>query len=146
MKILGFVNRFSRGIMRVKDELKENGNGEPEFDLSLVTAFKVIKYISKKEGVIRFNPKKDDHIRLPNGVIKQENGAISPENGGIKSTEAKIIYRIQLSPGLNGIEIAERIGKAYRTVQRYLSAFIETDIIEYRGSRKTGGYYLKERK
>ncbi|WP_321436644.1 ATP-binding protein [uncultured Bacteroides sp.] len=160
MKVLGFVNRFSRGIMRVKDELKENGNGEPEFDLSLVTAFKVTEYISKKEREIRFNPKKDDHIRLPNGVIKQENGAInsdngvinqensaiSPENGGIKSTEAQIIYRIQLSPGLNGIEIAERIGKAYRTVQRYLSALIETDIIEYRGSRKTGGYYLKERK
>lgn len=29
MKVLGFVNRFSRGIIRVKEELKENGNGEP---------------------------------------------------------------------------------------------------------------------
>lgn len=27
MKVLGFVNRFSRGIIRVKEELKENGNG-----------------------------------------------------------------------------------------------------------------------
>ena len=26
MKVLGFVNRFSRGIIRVKEELKENGN------------------------------------------------------------------------------------------------------------------------
>ena len=35
MKVLGFVNRFSRGIIRVKEELKENGNGEPEFSLDL---------------------------------------------------------------------------------------------------------------
>ena len=36
MKVLGFVNRFSRGIIRVKEELKENGNGEPEFSLELL--------------------------------------------------------------------------------------------------------------
>lgn len=42
MKVLGFVNRFSRGIIRVKEELKENGNGEPEFSLDLGTAFLVV--------------------------------------------------------------------------------------------------------
>lgn len=39
MKVLGFVNRFSRGIIRVKEELKENGNGEPEFSLILEQLF-----------------------------------------------------------------------------------------------------------
>ena len=29
LKVLGFVNRFSRGVIRVKEELQENGNGEP---------------------------------------------------------------------------------------------------------------------
>ncbi|EHH00950.1 RNA-binding domain-containing protein, partial [Paraprevotella clara] len=46
MKVLGFVNRFSRGIIRVKEELKENGNGEPEFSLDLGTAFLVVEPIS----------------------------------------------------------------------------------------------------
>lgn len=41
MKILGHVNRFNYGIKRAKEELMQNGNGEPNFDLSLVTKFKV---------------------------------------------------------------------------------------------------------
>ena len=41
MKILGYVNRFNYGIKRAKDELIKNGNGEPDFDLSLTTKFKV---------------------------------------------------------------------------------------------------------
>ncbi len=57
MKVLGFVNRFSRGVLRVKEELKENGNGEPKFNLSLKTAFMVIESISE-EG-LKF-PRQDD--------------------------------------------------------------------------------------
>jgi ATP-dependent DNA helicase RecG len=41
MKRLGYVNRFNYGIQRAKDELIKNGNGEPEFDLDLITKFKV---------------------------------------------------------------------------------------------------------
>ena len=48
MKVLGYVNRFSRGVYRVQKELLENGNGKAVFDFSLVTAFKVIENISEK--------------------------------------------------------------------------------------------------
>jgi len=48
MKILGYVNRFSRGVYRIQKELKENGNGEALFDFSLVTAFRVTENVSKK--------------------------------------------------------------------------------------------------
>lgn len=41
MKVLGFVNRFNYGVKRAIDELVKNGNGEPNFDLSLITKFKV---------------------------------------------------------------------------------------------------------
>ena len=43
LRVLGFVNRFSRGVQRVEDDLIANGNGMPEFDLTLGTAFKVIE-------------------------------------------------------------------------------------------------------
>ena len=46
MKVLGYVNRYNRGIIRVQEELKENGNGKAIFDLSLITAFKVVEPIS----------------------------------------------------------------------------------------------------
>jgi ATP-dependent DNA helicase RecG len=46
MKVLGYVNRYNRGIIRVQRELEENGNGKATFDLNLVTAFKVVEPIS----------------------------------------------------------------------------------------------------
>ena len=48
MKVLGYVNRFSRGVYRVQKELQENGNGKAIFDFSFRTAFKVVENISKK--------------------------------------------------------------------------------------------------
>ncbi|MCK9508275.1 MAG: hypothetical protein M0Q54_07535 [Pigmentiphaga sp.] len=41
MKVLGYVNRFSRGVVRVNEELLENGNGEADFNFDLITAFEV---------------------------------------------------------------------------------------------------------
>ena len=46
MKVLGYVNRFSRGVYRVQKELQENGNGKASFDFSLITAFRVVEPIS----------------------------------------------------------------------------------------------------
>jgi len=48
MKILKYVNRFNYGIQRAKEELKENGNPEPVFDLTLITKFKVTVGINKQ--------------------------------------------------------------------------------------------------
>ena len=48
MRILGYVNRFNYGIKRAKEELIKNGNGEPDFDLTLITKFKVSIQINKQ--------------------------------------------------------------------------------------------------
>lgn len=47
MKTLGYVNRFNYGIKRAIEELNKNGNGDPDFDLSLGTKFKVSILINK---------------------------------------------------------------------------------------------------
>ena len=41
MRGLKYVNMFNRGIQRVKNMLKENGNPEPKFNVSKATAFEV---------------------------------------------------------------------------------------------------------
>ncbi len=48
MKRLGYVNRFNYGITRAIDELEKSGNGKPEFDIKLVTKFKVTIPINKE--------------------------------------------------------------------------------------------------
>ena len=41
MKVLGFVNRHSRGVLRVQKDLKANENGEAQYDFSYQTAVSV---------------------------------------------------------------------------------------------------------
>ena len=48
MKRLGYVNRFNYGITRAIDELEKSGNGKPDFDINLVTKFKVTIPINKE--------------------------------------------------------------------------------------------------
>jgi ATP-dependent DNA helicase RecG len=47
MKRLGYVNRFNYGVKRAISELQKNGNGDPDFDLTLTTKFKVTISINK---------------------------------------------------------------------------------------------------
>jgi len=48
MKRLGYVNRFNFGIRRAIDEMEKSGNGAPQFDITLVTKFKVTIPINKQ--------------------------------------------------------------------------------------------------
>ena len=47
MKTLGYVNMFSRGVGQVQTDLKENGNQLAEFNVNLITAFKVDVKVSQ---------------------------------------------------------------------------------------------------
>ena len=44
MKVLGYVNRFNRGIARVKKELVNNGNPDAIFDYKRIGVFGVTVY------------------------------------------------------------------------------------------------------
>lgn len=41
LKVLGFVNKYNRGIARVQMELEANGNGVAKFDVNDITVFSV---------------------------------------------------------------------------------------------------------
>jgi ATP-dependent DNA helicase RecG len=82
IKVLGYVNRFSRGIYRVQKELVENGNGEASFDFSLITAFRVIENVSKKYFELGFGIETaDENV--------QETTQILPDNTTQKNTTQK---------------------------------------------------------
>ena len=62
MKVLGYVNRFSRGVYRVQKELEENGNGKASFDFSLITAFRVVEPISTTYFEEGFGEESDNEL------------------------------------------------------------------------------------
>lgn len=41
LKVLGYVNKYNRGVARVQQDLMDNGNGEAIFTLDKITAFSV---------------------------------------------------------------------------------------------------------
>lgn len=45
--VSGYVNRFSRGVSRVNEELQENGNGKAIFNFDFMTVFEVKVNLSK---------------------------------------------------------------------------------------------------
>lgn len=112
---MGYVNKFNRGIAKVKTELMKNGNPAPTFDYNKQTEFRV--------------------TLCP---------ALFPLSGEING-EIKLIQAIAAHPGIKreGLLLATKI--PLRSIDRLLRRLTlsGTGRIEYRGSKKTGGWYVK---
>ena len=64
MKVLGYVNRFNRGVNMVQEILKENKNGDAIFDFKDISSFKV--------KVMSADPKPENDTE--SGIDDTENG------------------------------------------------------------------------
>ncbi|MBQ7968190.1 MAG: winged helix-turn-helix domain-containing protein, partial [Bacteroidaceae bacterium] len=51
---------------------------------------------------------------------------------------------IKSNPGIKKTAIITHVGKSKATLTRYLKQLVERNLIEYKGSDKTGGYYPKK--
>ena len=87
---------------------------------------------------ININDKINDHINVNEGVNDHING-----REGINETAALILAFLEKNPGAKGGEIMLFLQKGRATIVRYLKSLKEKELIEYRGSRKTGGYFKK---
>ena len=91
--------------------------------------------INANEGA---NDHINDHINVNEGVNDHING-----REGINETAALILAFLEKNPGAKGGEIMLFLQKGRATIVRYLKSLKEKELIEYRGSRKTGGYFKK---
>ncbi|MBD5310818.1 MAG: winged helix-turn-helix transcriptional regulator [Bacteroides sp.] len=64
------------------------------------------------------------------------------KNGTINDTEKLIYNCIVSSPGISAVALANEFDKSVRTIMRALKHFVNLNIVAYRGSKKTGGYYI----
>ena len=88
-----------------------------------------IKFINEPAGVQFIS---DEGVNEDEGI-----------NEGINELESLILTFLEKKPGAKGYEIAEYIQKGAATTERYLRSLKDKELIEYKGSRKTGGYYKK---
>ena len=119
MKVLGYVNRFSRGVYRVQKDLKENGNGQASFDFSLITAFRVVENVSQEYFEEGFG-----------GETTQE------------TTQERILAAIQAKPEITQKELAKSIGITLDGIKYHIKNMTKLGIIKHEGSTKSGKWII----
>ena len=89
----------------------------------------------------RINPE-NGRINPENGRINPENGRINPETEHLNKNAERILCIIAKEEGISVITLQSRINLGERTIFRHIASLIQKHLIERRGSKKTGGYWL----
>ena len=162
MKVMGFVNKFNRGIAKVKTEMEQNGNPAPVFDVNKRTEFRVTLIPGGK-----------DVFNLPNGDLMAHSPDLTAQYGDLMAhspdltaqkddlrgknphkkrqhitpeLEAELVKIINDHPGIQRKEMAKKLNIPLGSLRRLLALMTsdqQTAKIEHRGSKKTGGWFRK---
>jgi ATP-dependent DNA helicase RecG len=159
LKELDMTEGRGTGIPIIRREMAKNGSPEPRFETDenhsyFITTLPVhpafLEQGDALNGVIKG---KEQSIQITDNkyytLLVGNDGAINGViNGALNETIinelVNVLRIIHNQKGINRIELIERIGKAKTTLERYLKVLKENNLIEYRGAKKTGGYFLSE--
>jgi ATP-dependent DNA helicase RecG len=143
MKILGYVNRFSRGVYRVRKELAENGNGEATFDFSLITAFKVVENVSKRYFEEGFGAEEQGNTgETPEKQPRNTGETAEKQPRNSRETAEKIIEALMSNPNVTKSELAELLGISLGSIRHYMKRLINEGDIKHTGSTKSGEWVI----
>jgi len=132
LRVMGAVNRFSRGVATAQQKLVANGNGQAVFDFKTVGAFGV----TVKEKNIEAIPV--DYVNPGENV--DYGNELNLE--GLSEIENAIFRIIKSNEGINRVQIADKIKKSNRTTMRYLTALKNKNLIKFVGTLVDGGYHI----
>lgn len=135
MKVLGFVNRYSRGVQAVQEELKANGNPEAEFQLHLRTAFLVVEHLAAQSSQNTIQ-----NTKTPSEV---EFWARFEAMFGEKTKQlVDILIYIKHHPNAMYGVLHKHFSIGTTTVYRYMSRLQETGVIRREGSKRDGKWTI----
>ena len=124
------------GIPTIQDELRRNGSSPAVIETNEDRSYFLIE-IPCREGF-------ESSLTIGEAINGTINGTI---NGMINEREQAILIEVSKSPNIKKTHIAEKLNLSVRTLSRSLQGLsIEPlSLIEYQGSKKTGGYVLTEK-
>lgn len=151
MKVLGFVNRHSRGVLRVQKELKANENGDAIFDFSYQTAVMVTENKSPRaermmkeaiaNGLMMENGEKQTDLSVLEGnqTQKQTNLAVFD----FPTLLVKNVYEsIKMNRKAKYSWLADNLGVSERTIQRAIDELKRLGYISSEHSKIKGEWQL----
>ena len=65
-------------------------------------------------------------------------------NGELNSAQKATLNYIKENEGCNATEISDKTGVPFSTIDKHIRVLLKNGKIERRGSKKTGGYYVKK--
>ncbi|MDI6802982.1 MAG: putative DNA binding domain-containing protein [Bacteroidota bacterium] len=132
---LGLVEELGSGFLNVNRFVKEyGGKRSPEFIEG--NTFKMVIPISEK-----MMAKKFDGAGVSGGAVE---GLIEGLTEGLKQKLINLIKTMVIEEGKRIPFYANKISEPEKNIERYFKLFRDKQLIEYRGSKKTGGYFLTE--
>ena len=165
MKVLGFVNRHSRGVMRVQKELSANENGEAIYDFSYQTAVLVKEMKSPRgermmqeaiaNGYVLDNGERPSDCQI-NGLAddqKRSDLTISERKGSEKRSNLTIsdfptmltknVYEaIKMSRKIKYSQLSDNLGVSEATIKRAIADLKELGYINSEHSKIKGEWQL----
>jgi ATP-dependent DNA helicase RecG len=144
MKVLGYVNRFSRGISRVQKELQDNGNGEAIFDFELITAFKVTEMILNKYFEEGFGADTTPIENVATQFTTPKNDDTTPITTSKEevTTPPKILQLIENNPDITREEMAVALQISIDGVKYHLQNMRKKGIIKHIGKSRGGKWTI----
>ena len=166
MKVMGFVNKFNRGIAKVKTEMERNGNPGPVFDVNKLTEFRVTLMPGAEISVNSpdhatngsLTAQKPDLMaqkskitaQLPDLTAQSQPPARKEPRGKrcriTPDMEAELVRIVSTHPGIRRKEMSEALDISLGSLRRLLAKMIADPReakIEHRGSKKTGGWFRR---
>ena len=81
--------------------------------------------------------------------IQKEKEPFNPQSsilnssGSLNKGQQAVLDCIRSNPGLRVPKLSELTNIPSKSIERHISALIDRNLIEHRGSKKTGGYHIK---
>lgn len=87
---------------------------------------------------------KDEYLKTTFYTSKKVHEGLNGRlNGTINGAIKEVYDYIQSNQGASAVDMENKLNIPLRTLQRWLKELKEKELIEYRGSKKTGGYFIK---
>ena len=131
MRSYKLVKEFGEGVDRMFREMAEAGLPAPEYRQNEFMVYATIRQHGDAAGQV-----------AGNGDV---NGGLNDQlNGQLNDSQKETFEFIKAHEGYNTTKIADGLGKPFRTIVKHINVLLELNMIERRGSKKTGGYYVKK--
>jgi ATP-dependent DNA helicase RecG len=122
-KEAGIIERYGSGIRRILSICNDYGIVPPRIE-EVFNGFRVVLFKEK--------------------MMKNKNGGVSGGVSGEVSGGVNEIYLyIKNNPGFNTAQIKEKLNIPQRTLERIVKELKDSNKIVFKGSFKTGGYFVK---